>query len=69
MNRNMMNTVDKVKDNIPANYDITIPELQELYEILQDPNRDGKWDALTTAFHYGFALGARAQKAGKFQAK
>lgn len=64
-----MNTAAKVEDSIPATYDITVPELQELYAILQDPTRDGKWDALTAAFRYGFALGARAEKSGKYEIK
>ena len=69
MKRDMISTAAKAKNTIPEHYDITVGELQELYSILKDDTRDGEWDALTTAFDYGFILGARAQKAGKFQAK
>ena len=67
MKRNMIATAAKAKKSIPERYDITVGELQELYSILADESRDGRWDALTTAFEYGFVLGARAQKAGKLQ--
>ena len=69
MKRDMMKTVEKVKGTIPYNYELTLGELHDLYSVLMDENRDGRWDALTTAFDYGFVLGARAQKAGKFHVK
>ena len=71
MKRDMMKTVESIKGKgaIPDCYDITAPEILELYQILDNNSRDGKWDALTTAFDYGFILGARAQKAGKFNVK
>ena len=67
--RDMMKTVEKNKSTIPYNYELTYGELRDLYSILMDEGRDGRWDALTTAFDYGFVLGARAQKAGKFHVK
>ena len=69
MKRNIITTAAKAKNSIPEHYDITVGELQELYSILADESRDGRLDALTTAFEYGFVLGARAQKAGKLQKK
>ena len=67
MTRNMTKTVEKVKGHIPDAYDLTVVELQELHEILHDSSRDGEWDALCTAFRYGFALGARAERTGKYE--
>lgn len=69
MKRDMISTAAKAKNAIPDHYQLTVPELCELFSILGDDTRDGRWDALTTAFDYGFILGARAQKAGKFNAK
>jgi hypothetical protein len=41
-------------------------EMKAIYEMFLsgDP-----FDAISTVFDYGFVLGARAQKAGKFRAK
>ena len=69
MNRNMIKTVNVIKEKgmIPGNYDITAPELRTLIAMARsDP--DGEFNALSTAFDYGFILGARAQKAGKLKA-
>ena len=65
MKRDMMKTVEKVKGHIPVNYDMTTVELQKLYEILHNNSADGEFDAFSTAFCYGYALGARAERAGK----
>lgn len=67
MKRNMMKTVAKVKGCIPDPYNITFPEMQELHEILHRDSRDGEFDAFSAAFCYGFALGARAEKTGKYE--
>lgn len=67
MTRNMKKTVEKVKGYIPDAYDLTVEEFQELREIFHDSSRDGEWDALCTAFRYGFALGARAERTGKYE--
>ena len=64
MKRNMIQTADLVKGHIPVRYDITSDEFQQLHEILHSGS-DGEFDALATAFRYGFVLGARAEKAGK----
>ena len=70
MNRNMVQTVETIREKglIPDRYDITISEINTLHEMAQT-DLDGELDALYTAFNYGFILGARAQKAGKFQVK
>lgn len=69
MKRNMMNTVAKVKGSIPSVYDMTLEEMQELFKILHSESTDGTFDALSAAFCYGFALGARAEKSGKYEIK
>lgn len=65
MKRDMMKTSEKVKGNIPTQYDLTGEELQELHELIHSGS-DGEFDALSIAFKYGFALGARAEKTGKY---
>ena len=67
MARNMLKTVEKVKGDIPTVYDMTCSEMQELHEILHSGSRDGEFDALSAAFCYGFALGARAERTGKYE--
>ena len=68
MKRDMMKTVETVKGKgiIPTAYDLDSSEMKTIYEMFLsgDP-----FDAISTAFDYGFVLGARAQSAGKFQAK
>ena len=65
MKRNMIQTADLVKGHIPDRYDLTAEDLQKLHEILHSGSRDSEFDALATAFRYGYVLGARAEKAGK----
>lgn len=67
MKRNMMKTVEKMKGRIPTVYDMTMEEMQELHDILHSGTKDGEFDALSAAFCYGFALGARAEKSGKYE--
>ena len=50
--RNMVKVAESMVRKIPAEYDLTFSELCELHEM-------EKWDAYTTAFHYGFALALR----------
>lgn len=68
MNRDMIKTVNTIKGKgmIPDHYDITVPELNALHAMVHTGS-DGEYNALTTAFDYGFILGARAQKAGELQ--
>lgn len=67
MKRNMMKTVEKAREYIPAAYDMTREEMQELSKILNSDIDNGEFDAFSTAFCYGFALGARAEKTGKYE--
>ena len=55
--RNMEQTVKKTVGKIPTVYDISIEEICELTKLYQTD----KFNAITTAFRYGFALGARAR--------
>lgn len=65
MKRDMMKTSNSMIDRIPGRFDMTIWELRQLIEILHN-GRDGEFDALSIAFRYGFALGARAERTGKY---
>ena len=67
MKRDMLKTVEKVKGHIPDVYDMTIEEMRMLHDILNNGTKDGEFDAFSTAFCYGFALGARAEKSGKYE--
>ena len=70
MQRNMMKTVETIKGKnlVPTAYDMTVQEINALHEMIHS-GLDGEWDAIVTAFDYGFVLGARAQKVGKFKVK
>ena len=58
-NRNMEEIAEKVKNDIPEDYKITVDEHQRLYELIVA----GKWSVvIDTAFNYGFALGCRATR-------
>ena len=68
MKRDMMKTVETIqgKGLIPTAYDLDSSEMKTIYEMFLS---DDPFDAISTAFDYGFVLGARAQKAGKFHVK
>ena len=65
MKRDMMKTSNSMIGRIPGRFDMTLLELQQLIEILHN-GRGGEFDALDIAFRYGFALGARAERTGKY---
>ena len=67
MASNMIDTAKQMEGNIPDRYQIGYGELQELHRILFD-DKDHEFAAFCTAFRYGFALGAKAQKNGAFRA-
>ncbi len=53
--RNMEQTAKKTVGKIPTAYDISV---DELYRLIIDKDR---YNAIVTAFRYGFALGTRAR--------
>lgn len=53
--RNMVEVAKSTENKVPVWYQLTIKELETLYEM-------EKWDAFSTAFHYGFALALRMVK-------
>lgn len=63
--RNMETITEKARPVIPANYDMTVPELNRLMGLSFSKNPNDVFKAIETAFTYGFALGSRAAKAGK----
>ena len=63
--RNMEQTANKAKDNIPGYYDLTSEEIIALLRKANSSVSEGRYDALRIAFDYGFVLGHRATLAGK----
>ena len=61
--RDMMKTAAKVNGGIPTEYDMTAEEMNLLHDI----SADDLFDALSIAFHYGYVMGGRAAKAGKYK--
>ena len=66
MYRNMEKTAEKANMNIPGNYDLVYSEIENLMRKAKGTSEE-KYDAIMTAFHYGFILGHRATVAGKIQ--
>lgn len=50
--------------NIPDRYTLTV---NDIYQIKSVADNDDLYAALSTAFHAGFTLGARAQKKGVYK--
>lgn len=63
MKRSIVKTAEKVYLTDKGRYSMTINELQELIDMLQNV---GVTDALITAFNAGYVLGHRATVAGKY---
>lgn len=55
--RNIEQTAKKAVGKIPTAYDISIEEICELTKLCMTD----KFNAIITAFRYGFALGTRAR--------
>lgn len=69
MKRNMIKTADLVKGKIPTMYDMDSFDMAQLLDILHSDSIDREFEALDIAFRYGFALGSRAEKTGKYTIK
>ena len=65
MKRDMKTTAEKAMHNVPDFYDINSEELRELLKKTRTVDPNDAFDAIVTAFHYGFVLGHRATAAGK----
>lgn len=65
MKRNMIKTVEKIRGKgiIPNAYDLDSEEMQTIYKMFASGDI---YEAISTAFDYGFILGARAEKSGKY---
>ena len=63
--RNMKQTADKASNNIPSTYDLNSTELRELISKARQADPNDSYDAIVTAFMYGFVMGHRATLAGK----
>lgn len=62
MKRDMIKTAEQIKGKVPAQYDMTVLEFQQLHEMLQKD----EFKALSMAFEYGFVLGTRAERANRY---
>ena len=65
MKRDMNKTAERADSQIKDAYDINILEVQELINKARNGSRYDAFDAIVTAFKYGFVLGHRATVAGK----
>lgn len=61
--RNMFSTIDKIKGNVPSEYDMRVTEMAQLAEIAQK----NPVEAIALSFYYGFAMGGRAAKVNKYK--
>lgn len=60
MKRDMYKTVAEIQGKIPNGYSMSVTEC---FELAKKAVEDGKdFDAIATAFDYGFALGQRSAK-------
>lgn len=65
MKGRMKNAIDEVSGRIPDGYQLTSQEILELIGIATakpETPIEAAWDAIGTAFKYGFALGRRCEK-------
>lgn len=67
MKRDMNKTAEKANYFPRDCYDIRISEIQELINKARNGSCTEAFDAIVTAFKYGFVLGNRATVAGKIQ--
>lgn len=58
--RDIFRLAEKAAGKVPDRYDISAEEVRDIYYSMT------RLDSIITAFRAGFVLGARAQKAGKF---
>lgn len=62
--RNMEQIAERAISRIPTVYDMSYDEMRRLYEEFMGGQ---EFTALATAFNFGFVMGHRATKAGKFR--
>lgn len=62
MKRDMHKTVAGIKGKIPRAYDIDAGEVFELTEKALRGDANAAFEAIVTAFDYGFVLGQRSAK-------
>ena len=65
MIRDMRKTAEKAEHNIPDYYDLYGTEIAELMKQARCFSAHETFEAIITAFNYGFVLGHRATLAGK----
>lgn len=65
MIRDMKKTAEKADHNIPEYYDLYGTEIAALLRKARSCSAEETYEAIVTAFKYGFVLGHRATLAGK----
>lgn len=67
--RNVRETAEQGRKKIHPRSDLTVAELNSLYECYRMKTEethnhyDGLWEAIVTAFYFGYAVGERKRKA------
>lgn len=64
MKRDMTKTAMKAAGKIDRRFNMDFEELSRLVRMARHENTG---EAIITAFHYGYILGGRAHKAGKYK--
>ena len=67
--RNMASLAENAKTKIPYEYDIGLDELTILMGKILSGDANKAFEAVSTAFQYGFVLGHRATRKGKIRVK
>ena len=65
MTRNMEKTAERATKEIPGYYDINSAEIIDLMKKARNANPNDTFDAVVTAFKYGFVMGNRATVTGR----
>lgn len=65
MIRNMEKVVSETRGKIPKGYNLSCDECIRLVKMAVGGDFNGAFEAICTAFNYGFALGKRCEKRQK----
>ncbi len=65
--RKIKATAEKALKELPSNYTLTISEILQLVFLAEENGMQGIYEAITTAFLFGVAIGNRATRRGKIK--
>jgi len=60
-------TAEKAFKELPSNYALTLSEIMQLVCLAEKNGMQGIYEAITTAFLFGVAIGNRATRKGKIK--